>query len=72
MTIETKYNVGNEVWLKSLGFTIKATIFAINIVVLSDKEVHIRYDLSERGAFYERGENELFRTKEELQNKHKK
>ena len=66
MKIETKYNIGQEVWFKYLGYNKCATIFAINIIVFDDNDADIGYKLSKHGSFYECAEYELFPTKEEL------
>lgn len=66
MTIETKYNIGDEVWLNSLGHHIKGKVDEINISVLIDGSVHIIYSIEKSGYFFERHERELFLTKEGL------
>ena len=52
MTIETKYNIGDKVWFQTLGTNHNANIIHIN----------------NKGYSYERHEDELFPTKEELLN----
>lgn len=64
--IETKYDIGQEVWFKSFGYNKCATIYAINIIVFDNNDTEIRYKLSKHGSFYDRAEFELFPTKEEL------
>lgn len=66
MTIETKYNIGDEVWLNSSGYHIKGSVDEINISVLIDGSVHIIYNIEKIGYFFERHDDELFPTKEEL------
>ena len=66
MKIETKYNIGNKVWLNSLGHYIKGKVDEINISVLIDGSVHINYDIEKSGYLFARNEDELFPTKEEL------
>lgn len=66
MTIETKYNIGDEVWINSLGHHIKGNVDEINISVLIDGSVHIIYSIDKSGYFFERHGEELFPTKEEL------
>ena len=68
MTIETKYNIGDNAWLNSLGHHIKGKVDEINISVLIDGSVQIIYSIEKSGYFFERHENELFPTKEELLN----
>lgn len=66
MIIETKYNIGDKVWLNTLGHHIKGKVDEINISVLIDGSVHIIYSIEKSGYFFERHEDELYRTKEEL------
>ncbi len=66
MIIETKYNIGDKVWFNSLGHHIKGKVDEINISVLIDGSVHIIYSIEKSGYFFERHEDELFPTKEEL------
>lgn len=66
MTIETKYNIGDEVWINSLGHHIKGKVGEINMSVLIDGSVHINYDIEKSGYLFVRKEDELFPTKEEL------
>ena len=66
MTIETKYNIGDKVWFNSLGHHIKCKVDEINICVSIDGSVHIIYSIEKSGYFFERHEDELFPTKEEL------
>ena len=58
MTIETKYNIGDEVWVMSIGKPYCTTITAIHI----DKKgllYNLKYLLAKE-------EHELFHSKEEL------
>lgn len=66
MTIETKYNIGDEVWFNSLGHHIKGKVDEINISVLIDGSVHILYSIEKSGYCFERHNDDLFSTKEEL------
>ena len=66
MTIETKYNIGDEVWFNSLGHHIKGKVDEINISVLIDGSVQIIYSIDKSGYFFERPDYDLFPTKEEL------
>lgn len=66
MIIETKYNIGDEVWFGSLGFDKHATVCAIKITVLIDGYIIIEYDLHHAGYHWTRNEHEIFKTKEEL------
>ena len=67
MTIETKHNIGDKVWLNSLGHHIKGQVDEINISVLIDGSVHIIYSIEKSGYFFERHEDELFSTKEKAE-----
>lgn len=66
MTIETKYNVGDEVWFKTLGITYKAKVMEVRMRVFNDNDIIINYSLERNGYYYERNEDELYPTKEEL------
>lgn len=66
MTIETKYNIGDEVWLMALGKPKKGKIGTISIGVLGDGDVKLKYSVEKIGFWYHRYENQLFPTKEEL------
>ena len=67
MKIETKYNIGDEVWAR---FANEAILCKINnVLIIEDngflKVVYLVSDLNER-MFGTRFTNELFPTKEEL------
>jgi hypothetical protein len=66
MTIETKYNIGDKVWFQTLGINYKAEIIHISIEVFQNESPTIHYNLHRNGYAYERHEDELFLTKEEL------
>ena len=66
MTIDTKYNIGDEVWFQTLGINYNATVRKIVIHIFIDGDVIINYKLDRAGYVYERDEDELFPTKEEL------
>lgn len=66
MTIETKYKIGDEVWFHTLGINYRANIVAITVNILIDGDVIINYNLERVGYHYERNEDELFWTKEDL------
>ena len=66
MTIETKYNVGDEVWFGSLGFSKSATISEIKIYVMIDGYIRIEYHIEKNGYCWQRNEHEIFPNKEEL------
>lgn len=66
MKIETNYDIDQEVWFKTLGINYNAKIIHISIEAFPDGEHIINYNLYNKGYSYERHEDELFPTKEEL------
>ena len=68
MTIETKYNIGDEVWVE--WFTIPTKMVVESLLFVKDAEIEkIMYsvvNLDDRREFYDAEESELFPTKEEL------
>jgi hypothetical protein len=66
VTIETKYNVGDEVWIRTLKFNKKVNVIGITINIRTNGEVLMEYGLESRGYYYTRRECDLFPTKEEL------
>ena len=66
MTIETKYNIGDEVWFMPFGNPKKGVIKTITIGVLGDGDVKLKYFVEKSGLGYHRFESDLFPTKEEL------
>lgn len=66
MKIETKFDIGQKVWFQTLGINYKAEIMEINVHCLLCGDVLIHYKLARSGYYYERDEDELFPTKEEL------
>lgn len=71
MTIETKYNIGDEVWIEFANYPTQGTIKSIDISVhVEYKNIisiqNVTYDIRVGDCiftFYERG---IFPTKEEL------
>lgn len=66
MTIETKYKIGDVVWFQTLGINYNAKITHINVDIFYDGKNIINYNLHYKGFNYERHEDELFPSKEEL------
>lgn len=67
MKIETKYNIGQEVFTYVSGITEKGIVKSIHIRVYRDNRVDITYHIySVFGGYIQKNENELFPTKEEL------
>ena len=65
MTIETKYNIGDEVWFGSIGRLRKATIKIIKFHIW-DGGHFVRYEMNCNGHLIELNEAYLFPTKKEL------
>ena len=65
MTIETKYNIGDEVWFYEGIVSTKGEIGSID-VTMTEKKLLIRYDIITPIALYFLSEKKLFPTKEEL------
>lgn len=66
MTIETKYNIGDKVYINILGRSRKVEITDMVIYVLPDGDVIIIYQLVVSSSIWTRKEEEIFPTKEEL------
>lgn len=66
MTIEIKYNIGDVVWFHTLGINYKAKVTEVRTRIFADNDVIINYAIERRGYYYERNEDELFPSKEEL------
>lgn len=67
MTIETKYDIGQEVWIISKGKAVKDVVDMIHIHIGCDK--NISYSFNSRrllGLFETMEESSIFPTKEEL------
>ena len=66
MTIETKYNIGDEVWIKNC-FNEPSKLEVLEVYVEVTKICKIcKYKLFNGQATVFRNQNELFPTKEEL------
>lgn len=65
MTIETKYNIGDEVWFRTPPFKVKAKVIGVTINLTEDGVI-MEYDLESKGYYYHKRESDLFPTKEEL------
>ena len=68
MTIETKYNIGDEVCFLSYQSPRKARICGMSIYVQNSGEITIIYSLTEKNLYWHKNEQDLFSTKEELLN----
>lgn len=67
MTIETKYNIGDEVWVKLRTKGVqKWKIREITIEVLKSRQYRELYRIEREGLYYIAYLCELFPTKEEL------
>lgn len=65
MTIETKYNIGDEVWFQDHEQPLRREIVGIEIEIYA-KKTFVKYVFCEDGFAYEMHEQDLFPTKEEL------
>lgn len=65
MTIETKFNTGDEVWFRTLKFNVKAKVIGVTINLREDGVI-MEYGLERKGYYYQKREIDLFPTKEEL------
>lgn len=65
MTIETKYNIGDEVWFYRGTAPTKGEIGSID-VTMTQNYLLIRYDIITSIALYFLSEKDIFLTKEEL------
>lgn len=67
MIVETKYNIGDEVWVKLRTKGVqKWKIREITIEVLKNRQYRELYRLEREGLYYIAYLSELFPTKEEL------
>lgn len=66
MTIETKYNIGDEVLINTFGRHKKAKVLTIDCYVCIDGSVLINYQLTAHGVIYFRNESEICKTKDEI------
>ena len=64
MEFKTKYNIGDDVWC-NLYDGLKVKITAIHIIA-TRSDVAIEYSVMWNGGAWNRMENELFSTEEEL------
>ena len=66
MIIETKYNIGDEVWVKNcFNEPFKMEVLEIHIEITKICKIY-KYKLANGTATIFRNQNELFPTKEEL------
>ena len=65
MTIETKYNIGDEVWFQDHEQPLSREIVGIETEIYAKKSL-VKYVFCEDGFAYEIYEQDLFPTKEEL------
>lgn len=66
MLIDTKYNIGDNVWIHSLGRHYNAKIIGITINIRTEGDIFIEYGIHRKGCYYQRRETDIFPTKEEL------
>lgn len=65
MTIETKYNIGDEVWFYRGTAPTKGEVGSIDVTMTKD-HILIRHDIITSIALYFLPEKDLYPTKEEL------
>ena len=68
MVIETKYNIGDEVWFLQEGKARAATVIAIEALVVKNGDMLVRYKVERARMIEIWGEKGLSPTKEELLN----
>jgi hypothetical protein len=66
MTIETKYNIGEEVWFLSYHSPRKARIYGMSLYVSNSGEISLIYSITEKDFCWLKREKDLSPTKEEL------
>lgn len=67
MTIETKYNIGDEVWVANIfGEPFKVKVYGVSVEVLGNRTFISYYVGLNEGSCSLRRECEVFSTKEEL------
>lgn len=71
MTIETKHNIGDEVWIEMWVIADgkkykKVRVFGVTVNVRTNGDIIIEYALTRSGYYYARNEDAIFPTKEEL------
>jgi len=66
MTIETKYNIGDEVWFDVNFNPNFGEIRRIEIIVFEDKGYIPRYTIEHDGSITKEFEHDIYPTKEEL------
>jgi hypothetical protein len=70
MTIETKYNIGDEVWVRPTNYIEKGTIHAIDVSARMEYGIITRkcvsYDVIIDNCLFTIYEHGIFPTKEEL------
>lgn len=67
MRIETKYKVGDKVWIEtSSKHCTETTVLTIDCYVCIDSTVYINYQLTDKGNVWFRNESAVYPTKEEL------
>ena len=66
MTIETKYNIGDEVWWKTKRYNGSAIVESISINIGGIYPCEMYLIITDRGVTLYLHEHELFPTKEEL------
>jgi hypothetical protein len=66
MTIETKYNIGDEVWLMAWGIPRRGRVWKITTMSYDSGETEEFYILFGDDGVFSSNRDEIFPTKEEL------
>jgi hypothetical protein len=69
MTIETKYNIGDEVWLMAWGIPRSGRVWKITTVSYGSGETEEFYILFGDDGVFSRNRDEIFSTEEEMLNR---
>lgn len=59
MVVETKYNIGDKVWIKTLEHVCKGNVWGVVIHVFPDGSRKVIYRIESNGYYYERLEDEI-------------
>lgn len=66
MIIQTKYNIGDEVWFTSFKYPRRARVCGMSIYITKCGEISFVYSLNDKDVYWHKLEQLLFPTKEEL------
>ena len=66
MTIEIKYNIGDDVWFITYKSPRRARVYGKSIYITKCGEISFVYGLNDKDVYWHKLEQDLFPTKEEL------